>query len=117
MEARFIRFGEIEVGGVRYDYDVVIDGGEVRRRRKKPSKPYRDQYGHTPLSALESIPWKGRRLIVGTGANGSLPVMPEVYREAERRGVEIVAVPLTKALELLGATEDEDAFAVLHVTC
>jgi hypothetical protein len=43
--------------------------------------------------------------------------MPEVYREAERRGVEIVTVPLNKALELLDAAEDEDAFAVLHVTC
>jgi hypothetical protein len=117
MEARFIRFGEIEVDGVRYDYDVVIDGGKVRKRQKKPSKPHRDQFGHTPLSAAEDIPWAGRRLIVGTGVNGSLPVMPEVFREAERRGVEIVTVPLTKALELLDAAHDDEAFAVLHVTC
>ena len=48
MKTRFIRFGEIEVGGVRYDYDVVIDGGQVRKRQKKPSKPFRDQLGHTP---------------------------------------------------------------------
>ncbi len=117
MEARFIRFGEIEVGGVRYDHDLVIDGGKVRKRQKKPSKPYRDQSGHTPLSAAEDIPWGGRCLIVGTGVNGSLPVMPEVFREAARRGVEIITVPLEKALELLDAAMDEDAFAVLHVTC
>jgi hypothetical protein len=117
MKTRLIQFGEIEVGGVRYGYDVVIDGGQVRKRQKKPSKPFKDQFGHTPLSAAEDIPWGGRRLIVGTGVHGSLPVMPDVCREAERRGVEIVTVPLNKALELLDATEDEDAFAVLHVTC
>jgi len=117
MKTRLIQFGEIEVGGVRYDYDVVIDGGQVRKRQKKPSKPFKDQFGHTPLSAEEDIPWGGRRLIVGTGVHGSLPVMPEVYREAEWRRVEIVTVPLNKALELLDAAGDEDAFAVLHVTC
>ena len=117
MEARFIRFGEIEVGGVRYDYDVVIDGGKVRKRQKKPSKPYSDQFGHTPLSAAEDIPWAGRRLIVGTGVHGSLPVMPEVFREAERRRVEIVTAPLNEALELLNAAEDDEAFAVHHITC
>ncbi len=117
METRFIRFGEIEVGGVRYDYDVVIDGGKVRKRQKKSSKLHIDQFGHTPLSAAEDIPWGGRRLIVGTGVNGSLAVMPEVFREAERRGVEIVTVPLTKALELLDGAQDHETFAVLHVTC
>ena len=59
MEARFIRFGEIEVGGVRYDYDVVIDGGKIRKRQKKSSKLHIDQFGHTPLSAAEDIPWGG----------------------------------------------------------
>lgn len=117
METRFIGFGEIELNGVHYDYDVVIDGGHVRKRHKRPSKTYRDQFGHTPLSAEEDIPWGGRRLIIGTGANGSLPVMPEVYGEAERRGVEIVAVPLREALKLLDGAKDEGVFAVLHITC
>ena len=34
-------------------YDVVIDRGDVRKRIKKPSKPHRAIYGHTPLSADE----------------------------------------------------------------
>jgi hypothetical protein len=45
---------------------VVIDGGEVRKRKKKPLKKFREEYGHTPLSAEEEIPWKCRRLVVGT---------------------------------------------------
>ena len=57
MRARWIAFGEIEIEGRRYDYDVVIDAGAVAKRGKKPSKRYRGEFGHTPLSAGERIPW------------------------------------------------------------
>jgi len=40
MNAQLLGFGEIEVEGTRYHADVVIERGQVRRRRKKPSKPY-----------------------------------------------------------------------------
>jgi hypothetical protein len=84
MRAHLLTFGSIEIDGRRYDHDVVIERGAVRKRGKKPSKPYRDAYGHTPLSADEETPWGGRLLIIGTGVSGSLPVMPEVEREARR---------------------------------
>ena len=117
MKARWIRFGEIEVEGVRYDHDVVIDAGKVDKRSKKASKAYRGRFGHTPLSADETIPWGGRRLIVGTGESGSLPIMAEVWKEAERRGVELVAEPTEQALALLRDTDAKDVRAILHVTC
>src|SRR6266481_2726931 len=69
MKARLVKFGEIEVEGKRYTHDVVIDGGKVRKRKKGPSKQFREKFGHTPLSAGERIPWGGKRLIVGTGAH------------------------------------------------
>ena len=37
-----------------YDNDIVIEAGRVRKRKKKPSKLYRDEYGHTPLSLMRS---------------------------------------------------------------
>jgi hypothetical protein len=117
MKARWIEFGEIEIDGRRYINDVVIDAGRVEKRSKKRSKAYRDRYGHTPLSVDEAIPWGGKRLIVGTGANGSLPIMPEVWAEAERRAIEIVALPTEQALRLLGETQPKEARAVLHITC
>jgi hypothetical protein len=117
MRAHVVGFGEIEVEGKRYDADVVIERGEVRRRHKKLSKPYRDRFGHTPLSAKESIPWDGPRLIVGTGADGRLPIMAEVYREAARRNVEIVALPTDAACRLVADLEPGEVNAVLHVTC
>lgn len=42
-------FGSIRVDGVSYDCDVVIDRGEVRKRKKKASKKFREAFGHTPL--------------------------------------------------------------------
>lgn len=117
MKARLVGFAEIEVDTRRYDVDIVIDGGQIRRRRKKPSKRYRDRFGHTPLSTKESIPWGGPRLIVGTGADGLLPIMAEVYEEARRRSVEIVALPTEAACGLIAGLEPSEVNAVLHVTC
>jgi hypothetical protein len=117
MDARLIGFGEVELEGKRYDSDIVIKRGQVRRRRKKPSKAYRDRFGHTPLSAEESIPWGGPRLIVGTGADGLLPIMAEVYDEAVRRNVEVVALPTKAACRLIAQLESDEVNAVLHVTC
>jgi hypothetical protein len=34
-------FGSIRINGVTYEHDVVIDRGEVGKRKKKPSKKFR----------------------------------------------------------------------------
>ncbi len=109
-------FGLIRIDGVTYEHDVVIDRGQVRKRKKKPSKKYRGDFGHTPLSVAEDIPWNCRRLVVGTGANGNLPVMKEVQQEAKSRQIELVLLPTTQAIQEL--ERDSDATnAILHVTC
>ncbi|MDH4608861.1 MTH938/NDUFAF3 family protein [Pseudomonas sp. BN102] len=108
-------FGSISIDGVTYPHDVVIDHGEVRKRRKKPSKRFRDAYGHTPLSIEEEIPWDCRRLVIGTGA-GALPVMSEVRREAERRGIELIVRPTAEAIEMLQEGQ-KHTNAILHLTC
>jgi len=43
-------FGSIRIDGVIYEHDVVIARGRVRKRKKKLSKPFRDVFGHTPVS-------------------------------------------------------------------
>lgn len=117
MNVRLLGFGSIEVDGREYDHDVVIEGGRVRKRTKRPSKPYRQEYGHTPLSADEELPWGGSRLIIGTGVHGSLPVMPEVTQEAGRRQVDLTAVPTEDACRLIAGLDSREVHAVLHVTC
>jgi hypothetical protein len=117
MKAKLLSFGRLEINGQSFEQDVVIEGGRVRKRKRGPSKTYRDQYGHTPLSIDERIPWSGHRLIVGTGASGQLPVMPEVYAEARRRKIELVAVPTREACRLINEVDEGDLAAILHVTC
>jgi hypothetical protein len=108
-------FGSIRIDGTTYEHDVVIDHGEIRKRRKRPSKKFREEFGHTPLSLEEEIPWKCRRLIVGTGT-GALPIMKEVKVEAKRRKVELLAVPTLQAIKLL-QEDSSETNAILHVTC
>ena len=108
-------FGSIRIDGVTYEHDVVIDRGQVRKRKKKPSKKFRAEFGHTPLSLEEKIPWKCRRLVVGTGT-GALPVMEELKREATRRNIELLILPTVRAIQVL-ERDSTETNAVLHVTC
>ena len=110
-----LSFGSIRIDGVTYEHDVIIDRGEVRKRKKKPSKKFRDAFGHTPLSIDEKIPWKCRRLVIGTGT-GALPVMNEVKKEARSRHVQLLMLPTAKAIEKLRENL-EDTNAILHITC
>jgi hypothetical protein len=116
MRIERFTFGSIRIDEVTYRQDVLIDRGMVRKRRKKPSKRFRDTFGHTPLSVEEKIPWKCRRLVVGTGAHGALPVMDDVKRKAAHRNVELLILPTAAAIEAL-RTEPEDTNAILHLTC
>jgi hypothetical protein len=109
-------FGSIKIDGITYGHDVVIDRDEISERKKKLSKKYRDSFGHTPLSLDEKIPWKCRRLVIGTGMNGVLPVMEEVRQEAQRRNIELLILPTAKAIKKLEA-ETENTNAILHLTC
>jgi hypothetical protein len=90
--------------------------GRARGFGEKPSKQFQDQFGHTPLSIEEDVPWKCRRLVIGTGAYGKLPVMQEVRREAERRGIKLLILPALGAIDALNRDMDRTN-AVLHVTC
>ena len=116
MRFETFSFGSIRVDGMTYKHDLVIDRGEIRKRKKRASKQYRDAFGHTPLSAKEDIPWRCRRLVVGTGAEGRLPVMDEVQTEAKLRKVELLSLPTRDAIAILNGG-GMDTNAILHVTC
>src|SRR5260221_416759 len=115
MRFEAFSFGSIRIDGVTYQHDVVIDRGQVRKRKKKPSKKFRGAFGHTPLSIEEKIPWKCRRLVIGTGT-GALPIMEEVKREARRRKIELQILPTAEAIKTL-EKRPERTNAILHLTC
>lgn len=109
-------FGSVDIDGHACTHDVVIAGGKVRKRHKELSKRHRATFGHTPLSTDEEIPWNCRRLVIGTGAAGLLPVMDDVKAEARRRHIDLVTVPTEQAIVML-ATDPKHTNAILHVTC
>lgn len=116
MHFRNFSFGSIEIGGTTYEHDVVIDRGLVRKREKAPSKEFRKAFGHTPVSIAEDIPWKCRQLVIGTGTQGHLPVMPEVRRAAEGRNITLLILPTAEAIAVLNR-KPKDTNAILHLTC
>jgi hypothetical protein len=109
-------FGSIQIDGTVYEHDVIIDRGGIRKRKKKPSKKFREQFGHTPLSIEEEIPWQCRQLVIGGGAYGRLPVMQGVQREAERHKIKLFVLPTLDAIEVLKRGR-KGTNAILHVTC
>ncbi len=117
LSVRFVEFGKIEIEGAAYGEDVVIAGGKIAARDKTPSKKHKARCGHTPLSAKEAIPWECRALIIGTGAEGLLPVMKKVYEQAEARGVRLIVVPTPEACWLVSEADLSTTNAILHVTC
>jgi hypothetical protein len=116
MRFGHFEFGVIDIDGVTYEHDLVVDRGTIHRRKKKASKKFRETFGHTPLSVEENIPWKCTCLVVGTGAYGRLPVMDDVKREARDRTVELVVLPTAEAIKRL-QKRPKKTNAVLHVTC
>ena len=115
MRFQDFSFGSIRIDGVTHEHDVVIDRGAVRKRKKKPSRKFCHAFGHTPLSIEENIPWKCRRLIIGTGS-GALPVMTDAKREAKRRKLQLLVLPTSEAIKVL-RDEHSETNAILHVTC
>ena len=117
MRVDAYEFGRITIDGVAYDHDVVIEGGTIRKRKKRPSKPRKEEFGHTPLTAAEDIPWSARRLWIGTGAYGRLPVAEDLREEARRRGVQLLMKATPELAKLINEALPPDTNLILHVTC
>lgn len=116
VEVKYRGFGSVEIDGETYEYDVVVRGGRVEKRKKKLSKHLKEKYGHTPLSLAENIPWDCKTLIIGTGESGALPVLDEVKAEAENRGVTLIVTKTEEACQELEKAGGKTN-AVLHLTC
>ncbi len=111
-------FGWIETGGMRYDHDIVIHtNGSISKRKKKVSKPQKEDYGHTPLSGEELVDLLREQpgvVYIGTGQYGDLPLTPDAA------GLLAPFVSVIKPTpEILSLIEQERGsyVAVLHVTC
>lgn len=114
MVVSSLSFGSVTIDGEKWDNDVIIENGTVRKRKKSESKKYRERFGHTPLSTDENIPWKCKKLIVGAGHSSAMPVMEEVKAKAAEKGIQLVVMSTPEAIKHLN---DPDTNFVLHLTC
>ena len=114
MKVKDLSFGSINIDGKEYFKDIVINKGKIKKRKKKESKKFRNQFGHTPLSTIENIPWDCKKLIIGTGHSSALPVMSEVNKKAKKKGVELV---LKSTPDAILHVNEKDTNFILHLTC
>lgn len=108
--------GSVRVDGVIYDHDLITDRGKIASARRPPPGSSAARTVTPPLSAAEDIPWRCRRLVIGSGADGALPVMRQVRQEARRREVDLVVLPTAEAIGVLTGTT-KHTNAILHLTC
>ena len=114
MKVYELSFGSINIDGKDYIKDIVIHKGKIKKRKKKASKKFRSQFGHTPVSNSENIPWECKKLIIGTGHSSALPVMKEVKKKAEKKGVTLVLMSTPDAIVSIN---EKDTSFILHLTC
>lgn len=110
-------FGKIKFDGKVYEKDIVIENLKVRKRDKGPSKIRRSEFGHTPLTIEESIPWDCEVLVIGKGMSNRLPITDEVKAMAKEKGVELVILKTPEACEYFNKNYTEGMNAIFHITC
>jgi hypothetical protein len=78
-----VRFAKFSFGSIRIDAAPTSTMSSlIAANKKRPSKKFREQFGHTPLAIEEEISWRCSRLVIGSGAYGRLPVIQKVERKA-----------------------------------
>lgn len=119
-------FGWVRVFGETYNYDVVVYGSRVMRRRKDLSRAYRGEYGHTPLSDVElnyyireyGVP---EVVIIATGVYGELPITPkarELLNNLASKGVKIIIGKTSDSIvEDVEKLSSRRLLAIIHTTC
>ena len=57
-----LNFGSLEIDGSTYEHDVVIDRGEISKRKKKPSKKFRDDLATRRFPLKKTYPGNAANL-------------------------------------------------------
>ena len=112
------KFGWIKINGVKYEKDVIIhSNGKVTKRKKKLSKDFKANYGHTPLSERELDFLKKEEfyaLYIGAGHDFALPITPKALGILNKYNAVILSTP-----EIIARIKQEENpyIAIIHVTC
>jgi hypothetical protein len=107
-------FGRIVVDGVSYRSDLIIFPTRVKAGWWRLE-------GHelNPKDIEEIIEEKPEVLIVGTGYNGRMVVLPETKKLLEEKGIELIEARTAEACRRYNeeARAGRRVCAALHLTC
>lgn len=114
MVVESYEFGRIVIDGVSYSSDIIIFPTRVRSGwwRKR---------GHelNPEDIEEILEERPELLIVGTGYNGRMEVLPETKRILEENGIKLIEARTQDACRMYNeeAKAGRKVCAALHLTC
>lgn len=106
------KFGRIVINGRTYTNDVMIFSDRVT--------PWRRKGGHVvSIEDLNAIlREKPKVIVIGTGASGLVRIAPETARELAAQGIELVAAPTRRAIEIFNDRfMTENVIGGFHLTC
>jgi len=111
-------FGEITIGGMTYDHDVVVRlSGEVVKRKKKLSKKL---YGTSHVVSKKEAVFVFEKgcdtLILGAGQQGCAHLSPEATAYLAEKGCEVVIAPTPEAIHAFNKAHGKKV-GLFHVTC
>jgi hypothetical protein len=111
-------FGSITISGELYEHDVLIRlSGKVKKRKKKLSKAKYGTSHKVSLEEAEHIFKSGaKRLILGSGQNGSVKLSDEASEYFEKNGCLAQILPTPQAIKVWNAAKDA-VIGMFHVTC
>jgi len=113
MRVDSYRRGQITIEGKRYNSDVIIFPHRVKSDwwRKRGHQVY-------PEDIEEIIQEKPEILVVGTGEEERIEVLPETQRYLTEQGIELIAQATDKACQTYNQLcSSRKVIAALHLTC
>ncbi len=112
MRIEHYDFGTITIDGVTYQSDLKIIGGKVF------PKWWRKTGHNLEVSDIADIfSARPSTLIIGTGYSGLMTVSKDVVDECQRRGIELIALPTSKACEEFNRRASTEVAFAAHLTC
>ena len=118
MTVQSFSFGQIKIDNKIFKEDIIIINkkgkSKILLRNKNPSRRFKSQFGHTPLTVYENIDWDCDTIIVGTGVYGSMPVTNEFKKEVALRKKKL---HIFKTQDAINYINMDNSCIILHISC
>ncbi|HDD35793.1 MAG TPA: hypothetical protein ENF30_03215 [Candidatus Desulfofervidus auxilii] len=107
-------FGHIVINGKAYNSDVIVTKDNVFSSwwRKEGHKVYWEDLERFITPEIKTV-------ILGTGASGLMQPTTELKQKLAERGIELIAMPTKKAIEVFNSyiKEKKEVLGGFHLTC